>query len=371
MPRWLVNALATVLLTVVMTLAPLVNWPNAKTTQSSAQAQEPTLWQAPGQGQAQTRSQTQAQDSGISTIFASRPYVSASTSQDQYFYDWLPLQPGQEKLEKLTLTVINGVQGRPKFKWLRLQIGGYMIATEKNFAKGANQATIDVSGKLQPGTNQIICEAGGVVGASMQWFLTTVNPYITSVHPINAAQGQAISIYGGNLEMANSDEIVYFNGVPGNTIASSDPVIRAKVPDNAEPGPNELTVSVAGIKTQPLIINIYPKPVPELLSVLPWVVVPGGQSYITGRNFAPTPQNNQVYIGGISAEVVSGDENNLTVIVPLDFNANLAPLMVKYNIPVYVVSNGIRSANTLNMDIGAYEQGPGTQYPTMPGDADP
>lgn len=82
-------------------------------------------------------------------------------------------------------------------------------------------------------------------------------------------------------------------------------------------------------------------------------------------------QNNQVFIGGIQAELVSGDENNLTVIVPLDFNANLAPLMVKYNIPVYVVSNGIRSANTLNMDIGAYEQGPGTQYPVMPGDADP
>jgi hypothetical protein len=205
----------------------------------------------------------------------------------------------------------------------------------------------------------------------MQWFLTTTNPYITNVHPINAAQGQVIVIYGGNLDMANVDEIVYFNGVAGNTVFSSDPVIRAKVPDNAEPGPNELIVSVAGLKTQPLMVNVYPKPVPELLSVLPWVVVPGGQSYIPGRNFAPNPQNNQVYIGGISAQIVNGDENNLTVIVPLDFNANLAPLMVKYNIPVYVVSNGLRSANTLNMDIGAYEQGPGTQYPTMPGDADP
>lgn len=400
MPRSLANTFAALLFAVVMTMAPLGKW-----SQHPALAQQPvlaqqsqqqqTMWQAPGQGGAQTQSpgptiwqapgpgssqtqpaapqqtQTQTEDSGISTLYASRPYVSASTRQDQYFYDWLPLQPGQEKLEKLTLTVINGVQGRPKFKWLRLQIGGYMMATEKDFPKGTNRATIDVSGKLQPGTNQIICEAGGVVGASMQWFLTTSNPYITNVHPINAAQGQVISIYGGNLDMANVDEIVYFNGVAGNTVFSSDPVIRAQVPDNAEPGPNELIVSVAGIKTQPLMVNVYPKPVPELLSVLPWVVVPGGQSYITGRNFAPNPQNNQVYIGGISAQIVNGDENNLTVIVPLDFNANLAPLMVKYNIPVYVVSNGIRSANTLNMDIGAYEQGPGTQYPTMPGDADP
>lgn len=308
-------------------------------------------------------------DSGNSTIFASRPYVSGSTTKDQYFYDWLPLQPGQEKLEKLTLTVINGVGGKPKFKWLRLQIGGYMMATEQNFQSGSNRAVIDVSGRMQPGTNQTICEAGGVAGATMQWYLTTANPFVTSVHPVNTRQGDTISIYGGNLDMDNVDEIAYFNGVAGQTISSSDPVIRVKVPANCPPGPNELIVSVASIKTRPVMVNVAPKPVPELLSVLPWVVVPGGQSYITGRNFAANPQNNQVFIGGIQAQIVSGDENNLTVIVPLDFNANLAPLMVKYNIPVYVVSNGVQSANTLNMDIGAYEQGPGSQYPTMPGDA--
>lgn len=309
-------------------------------------------------------------DSGISTIFASRPYISTSL-KDQYFYDWLPLQPGQEQLEKLTLTVINGVGGRPKFKWLRLQIGGYMMATEQNFTAGSNRAVIDVSGKIQPGTNQIICEAGGVVGATMQCYLTTANPYITAVHPQNTQQGAIISIYGGNLDMEKQDEIVYFNGRPGKTISSSDPVIRVQVPMDCPPGPNEMIVSVADIKTKPVMVNVSPKPVPELLQVLPWVVVPGGQSYISGRNFAPNFSDNQVFIGGIQAQVLSGDENNLTVVVPLDFNANLAPLMVKYNIPVYVVSKGVRSANTLNMDIGAYEQGPGTQYPTMPGDADP
>lgn len=308
-------------------------------------------------------------DGGVSTVFASRPYVSGSTTKDQYFYDWLPLQPGQEQLEKLTLTVINGVGGRPKFKWLRLQIGGYMMATEQNFQASSNRAVIDVSGRLQPGTNQTICEAGGVAGATMQWYLTTANPFVTAVHPVNTQQGGTISIYGGNLDMDKSDEVAYFNGVAGQTISSSDPVIRVKVPDNCQTGPNELIVSVASIKTRPVMVNVAPRAVPELLSVLPWVVVPGGQSYITGRNFAPNPQDNQVFIGGIQAEIVSGDEHNLTVIVPLDFNANLAPLMVKYNIPVYVVSKGIHSANTLNMDIGAYEQGPGTQYPTMPGDA--
>lgn len=309
-------------------------------------------------------------EGGISTLFASRPYVSANL-KDQYFYDWLPLQPGQEKLEKLTLTVVNGVHGSPKFKWLRLTIGGYMMATEKDFAKGSSRAVIDVSGKIQPGTNQVIVEAGGVVGAAMQWYLTTANPFITAVNPVNTQQGGTITIYGGNLDMDNADEIAYFNGAPGKTLSSSDAAVRVQVPDNCPPGPNELQLSVASIRTQPVMVFVAPRPVPELLQVLPWVVVPGGQAYISGRNFAPVLQNNQVFIGGIQAELVSGDENNLTVIVPLDFNANLAPLMVKYNIPVYVVSNGIRSANTLNMDIGAYEQGPGTQYPVMPGDADP
>jgi hypothetical protein len=305
-------------------------------------------------------------DPGIVTLFASPAYVSKGR-QIQHFEDMLPLGPAQERLP-LTLTLGNGQSGLPPFKWFRLQIAGYLVATEKNL-QGARQASMDVSGLIHPGDSQILIQAAGIPRATLRWTLTTPKIVLTGASAQTVQMGQPLVLSGANFSSDESIDVVTFNGKPGRVLSASTTSITVQVPAGITPGPQPVVVAVAGLKTEPITINVRRLPRPMLLGTNYWMAPPGAELTIYGRNFAPQPADNQVFFHNritgqdVPGQVSSVDAQQLVVIVP---EWPFSPSQL--SVPIYVVSKGIRSVNSLRLDIGNQYHG---EMPLMPGDAGP
>jgi hypothetical protein len=95
----------------------------------------------------------------IITLDESKLYV-APDNQVQHFVQSIGLAKGQEKLD-LTLTYYNGTETSPGFKWLRINSSSMSYLTEQQFG-GKKELSVNVSGELAAGNNQMIIQAGGV-----------------------------------------------------------------------------------------------------------------------------------------------------------------------------------------------------------------
>jgi hypothetical protein len=299
--------------------------------------------------------QTNANERNIVTLFASKPYT-CSSLKDQWFEDSLTLQPGQEKLP-LNLIVVNGSAHSPAYNWFRITIAGYLVASEKDL-KGSNEASIDVSGQMQPGRSQIIIEAGGKLDSSLSFWLTTKPVTVNYIHPRSALLSDSVTIGGTNFSTNAGDNVVTFDSKAAQVISASNNYLTVKVPQSCDIGMNRLLVTVNGLKSNAVPIYISHAPAPELLSLEYWMVPPGATLTIQGRNFAPNLSDNKVYFGSVQANVVSGDANSLVVVVP---NWGYGPQEI--NVPISVVSNNVPSVNQLPIDIGPRFCGQIPQFP--------
>ncbi len=286
------------------------------------------------------------------TLFQSKVYTSANTKA-QNFEDWLPLASQQSQLP-LTLTVRNGSgQGHPGFAWFRLQIGGYMMASEKNL-EGRQEAAIDVTGRMQPGTSQIMIEAAGEPGATLQFWLTTPAVRLLKVSPPTVVPGDSIVLRGLNFSSDERQVSVTLNGQAIPILSASATSITAEVPREAQAGANPVVVSIDNVHSEPLTVQVMTRKTPVLISTNYWLAPPGAQLTITGKNFGPTPADNKVYFRDVAAEIVSADPETIVCVVP---NWGYEPGTSitnggQLNIPIKVVSEGVRSANYIPFDIG-------------------
>ncbi len=70
---------------------------------------------------------------------------------------------------------------------------------------------------------------------------------------------------------------------------------------------------------------------PEIRKVKPARAVPGQQIVIKGRNFSPSPVENEVLVGGLQAEVTKAKRKKLFVILPEDLTPGPQTVMVLVN----------------------------------------
>lgn len=286
------------------------------------------------------------------TLFQSKVYTSASTKA-QNFEDWLPLASQQSQLP-LTLTVRNGSgQGHPGFAWFRLQIGGYMMASEKNL-EGRQEAAIDITGRMQPGTSQVLVEAAGEPGATLQFWLTTPAVRLLKVSPPTVVPGDSIVLRGLNFSTDERQVSVTLNGKPIPILSASATSITAEVPRDAQSGAGQVMVSVDNVNSEPLTLQVVGRKSPVLISTNFWMAPPGAELTITGKNFAPNAADNKVYFRDKEAQIVSADPETIVCVIPdwgfepgatIDTGGQL-------NIPIRVVSEGVTSANYIPFDIG-------------------
>lgn len=285
------------------------------------------------------------------TLFQSKQYTTTDTKAHN-FEDWLPLASQQSQLP-LTLTVRNGAPGHPGFAWFRLQIGGYMMASEKNLA-GKSEAAIDVSGRMQPGTSQIMLEAAGEPGATMSFSLSTPAVRLLKVMPPVVVPGDSIVLRGMNFSSDERQDVVTLNGKPVPILSASSTSITAEVPRDAQSGTYQVMVSVDNVNSEALPVQVVARKSPVLISTNFWMAPPGAELTITGKNFAENPADNKVYFRDTPAQIVSADPQTIVCIVPnwaFQPGATIAE-GGQLNIPIRVVSEGVTSANYIPFDIG-------------------
>lgn len=299
-------------------------------------------------------SNLEAKSSPVS-LFTSHEYL-GHTNQIQNFQDWMTLKPGQENLP-LTLNIYNGSHEIPSYKWFRISIGGYIVATEKNLAPGRESAAVDVSGTIQGGNMQILVEAGGVPGSAIWFTLTSPGIELNSVNPQQVRAGQKIVLGGENFSATPNQNTVFVDSKKATVESSTPTSIVAIVPANADIGDNKVQVSVNNLPSRSLSLSVFQRPAPELLAFDVWMAPPGGTVSITGRNFSANLSDNKVYFGNVQTEVTYATETQLIVVVP-----NWSWGGSQLNIPVSVVTDGVRSANTLPIDIGPMYHGATPQF---------
>jgi hypothetical protein len=235
-------------------------------------------------------------------LFTSQP-ITAPNTKEQHFESMLNLQPGQEQLP-LTLVVNNGPNGRVPFNWFRINIAGYLMASEQDL-HGKRQAVVDVTGRMQAGQSQVVIDCAGEPGATLTWSLFTVPISLDSVEPTSVAQGGAIVLVGKNFSAAEESDRVLINGKPASVISASATAITARVPADAPPGAATVQVIANGNETRKLSINIGSKPIPVLHSMNYWMAPPGAVLTITGANFGAEASENRVFFKNVPAQVVS------------------------------------------------------------------
>jgi len=284
----------------------------------------------------------QAQQAGPITLCQSTLF-SAPNNQVQQFRESIQLAKGQDKLT-LVLTYYNGTSNKPGFQWLRISSPTMSYFTEKQF-DGNKSVSIDVTGQLSSGGNQITVEGAGPVGATFGWRLTTTPPIMTEIHPAILDPGETITISGKNFSADPTCNIATVNGVALNCISATSKNLVFKVPDDMRMGRADLQLKVAGLDAGQMPVAVEHS-APVLQSLGAGWVCPGTNLVINGGPFPSVTRLVRVTIGPFEAPVVATSVNSITVQAPEQFMGN--PWGV--NQPVKVWVNGMAAKNFLTVN---------------------
>jgi hypothetical protein len=246
-------------------------------------------------------------DAQLVSIGEGGPYTAKNTQQ-QRFADYLDLKKEQEQA-KLTLSIKNN-----GFKWFRLLVANQVVATEKSIDRSGS-GKLDVSGIIQPGSNQVVIQAGGAPGSTIEWKLTTVaTAKLDRVDPDEALIGDTVAVKGQHFALNPSSNEVSFGSAKGSVVSAKATELKVKVPQNAEPGDVQVTAKVNGIKTNAVKMKV--RGIPQVTGASLQGVPPGQTIAIYGKNFSKQIGENRVFFDDTPAEIVAGSTTELTVVVP-------------------------------------------------------
>jgi hypothetical protein len=278
---------------------------------------------------------------GVVTLGESSQY-STATNKPQRFMDYVELTADDATLP-LTLKLINGNNMSRGFNWIRVSIGGKTLFTENNVIN-KSEIPLTVTGLIGGGTTQIIVEAGGIPGSTLSWKLlgARIAPVLQGVKPDKTGTGVTITLTGSHFGAVATTNKVSIGGINAEIKSASETSLDVVVPDNAKAGDNKVTVTTAGATSNALNVTVIQPPVLDNLDLMSGP--PGQEMTITGKNFSDKVSENVVTIAGAQAEITYASANSLTVIIPEVFNP-------QYAVPVTVEVNGVKSKNSLTMDI--------------------
>lgn len=264
------------------------------------------------------------------TVGEGGPYTAKDTKA-QRFADYVDLKKEMESAP-LTFTLHNN-----GFNWFRVLLANQVIATEKS-AKN-DTVTVDLTGVIQPGTNQVVIQAGGKAGSTIDWRVTTVpQAKLERVSPDEALVGESVAIKGQHFALTPSANVVYFNNKTAKVTAAKATELKVTIPVDAEPGENKITAKINGVKTNEIKMKV--RGIPSVSGTNLQGVPPGQTLMIFGKNFSKNLGENKVFFDETTAEVVSGNENQLTVVVPqMPFRAGHYPSQVRVQVGKVISKN--------------------------------
>lgn len=262
----------------------------------------------------------------------------------QRFVDNVAIKPGQTKMQ-MNLAIANGGDRRPGFSWFRMKLNGELLLTEKSL-KGKNIADIDVSGVVPAGDNQFVIEGAGVPGATITWSLTAPPATVTGVEPKQASPGGTVVLKGKNFTSDVQQVNVLVGDSVGDVLAAKPNEIKIRIPDTAS-GDTKIALSMSGFPTITIPIKVAGFPPPQLKGLSLWSAPPGTKVQVRGKYFSPNPSANQVFFKGVAGQVTQADKDSLEVIVP-----SVGGSAREQSVPVYVMSNGLKSDASINFTIG-------------------
>jgi len=279
-----------------------------------------------------------AGDKKIYTVAESRPYQSKGNNI-QHFVDYINLKAGQDRLPlKLTFT-------NTGFNSLSSSIAGYPVLDRKKVS-GLATFDVDMTGNLGAGSSQVLIDAIGPAGCTLTWKLTAPKPTLKAAKPAEVGPGDTVTLDGSNFCPEARFNQVTVGGKSAPVQTASDKSLTIKIPEGLETGKQKVQVTVIGQKT--IAIEISVSAPPELSGVSLNSAPPGQEIVITGKNFAKDMSKNKVTIGGAQAQIVSGDTNSLTIVIPDSLDANMNPA---YSVPIEVEVGKMKSKENVTIDI--------------------
>lgn len=314
--------------------------PGASSSQASTQSRSAATTTAPAVPAAPATavatpgapgSKKKAQDTF--TVVEGTPNV-AKAAKWQRFQDWITLKAGQDQLSPLNLVITNS-----GFQSLKIQLSGRVIATDKEFQGGV--FTTSVAGAISVGDNQLVIQGFGPAGAKISWKVVTLRPSLATATPTQVSPGQDVTLAGKNFSGSKSVNQVMFGDKPGVVKTSTTKQIVATVPDGVA-GDQNVVVWVGGIPTKPLKITI--KGAPEVTGVDMISSPPGQTIVVSGKGFSAKAGENQVLIGGSSAQIVSVSATSITCIIPEIESP-------QWNVPIQVKTNNVTSKGNVTINV--------------------
>jgi hypothetical protein len=265
-------------------------------------------------------------------------------NQWQAFNSTVIVKPGADT-SALTLKFVNGDSG-PAFQDVRIFVNRKQTATLQNFSGGKLYKT--GSSILQTGTNAMVIQALGPVGARLTWKLTESSLQVSAVNPSSFALTDKVVVVGKGFPTGAGAAKVTIGKVtvPVSGATPTQLTLRSPLPDTLMGGKQDLVVTVGNKKSAPFKVTV--KIAPELTSCDYVATAPGQPIAISGKNFSAVASENIVTIAGEACSVVSASPTSLTVTVPLTIGAGL-PV---WNAPIKVKTNDVDSKGEVLINIG-------------------
>lgn len=139
------------------------------------------------------------------------------------------------------------------------------------------------------------------------------SPEIISISPNRGPVGTAVNIEGSGFSPVATENIVTFNDIEADVIASTPSSVEAFVPDGAATGPIEVTVDD---QTATGPVFTVESQMPGISSVTPESGTIGTEVTIRGMNFSPNPSENTITFNGTEAPVDQASDTLLVTEVP-------------------------------------------------------
>lgn len=142
-------------------------------------------------------------------------------------------------------------------------------------------------------------------------------PVLTVLLPDAAFLGGGVTLAGKNFAPLAADNIISFNGGITPALLGDATSLTCIVPFGASSGP--VTVTVAGLQSNPLDFTIIGGP--QVISLVPEFGPQGTLVTIDGANFAPIPEDNQIFfdfdgVSGVATPALTATRFRLTCYAP-------------------------------------------------------
>ena len=280
-------------------------------------------------------------NAGMVVLQESKPLVTRAGAWHTWG-DHFHLRAGQEKLP-LTLTFINGAEGRPKATDLKVTLAGKPFATFQDFG-GADTFSRDLTAKLPVGNSTVAVQGFGPSGAWLKWKLYIQRPVINSVTPNSISGADTVTIKGTGFSDHPERLRVHIGKKEAKPLSSADQELKFKLPAHAPSGNQQLTVSMYTVHSAPFPVAV--KGAPRITSLDMLASPPEHPVGITGSGFSPVVSENVVMVGNHKAKVTFASDSHINFIIPTMHFPD-------WHVPVKVITNGVPSTDkaSINVDV--------------------